>query len=129
MISTKMPKLESEFVLRIASLTPISAFFVTGCSSGGNVTPTAIVAAPQAHTSRIESLPNNGARIFLDGALVDTLTFVDGAAQHDFGNGKIAIDKVPVLQTRGMHTSQVCHLVPVAPSVMLTFQRSVTAYN
>ena len=129
MISTKMPKLESEFVLRIASLTLNSAFFVTGCSGGGNVTPTAIVAAPQAHTSRIESLPNNGARIFLDNVLVDTITYAtNGAAQHDFGGGKTVTDKVPVPQIRGMHTSA-CYVVPVAPAIMVNFQRSVTAYN
>lgn len=87
-----------------------------------------MASTPQAHTSRVESLPGGGARLFLDNVLVDTITYINGEAQHDFGDGKTAIDKIPVLQIRGMHTNT-CYVVPVAPAIMVTFQRSVTAYN
>ena len=76
----------------------------------------------------MESLPNNGARIFLDNVLVDTITYAtDGAAQHDFGNGKTAIDKVPVPKG-GIHT-KVCRVMPIDQGTIDAYNRSVTAYN
>ena len=76
----------------------------------------------------MESLPNNGARIFLDNVLVDTITYAtDGAAQHDFGNGKTALDKVPVPKG-GIHT-KVCRVMPIDQGTIDAYNRSVTAYN
>ena len=89
------------------------------------------MAAPSAHTSRVESLPGNGARIFLDNVLVDTITYAaDGAAHHDFGGGKTALDKVPVPKG-GIHTEAipVCQIHPADQGTVDAYNRSVTAYN
>ena len=83
---------------------------------------------PSAQTSRVESLPGNGARLFLDNVLVDTITYAaDGAAQHDFGGGMTAIDKVPVPKG-GIHT-EVCRVMPVDQGTIDAYHRAVTAYN
>ena len=99
---------------------------MSGCSGGGNVAPTA-AAAPSAHTSRVESRPGGGARIFLDNVLVDTITYAaDGAAQHDFGGGKTAIDKVPAPKG-GIH-AEICRVLNDLAAVDF-YYRSVTTYN
>jgi len=67
-------------------------------------------------------------RIFIDNVLVDTITYAaDGAAQHDFGGGKTAIDKVPVPKG-GIHT-EICRVMPVDQGTIDAYNRAVTAYN
>ena len=101
---------------------------MTGCSGGGGTAAPATPTLSLAHTSRMESLPKNGARIFIDNVLVDTVTYAtDGAAQHDFGNGKTVVDMVPKLPTATKKTD-VCHVL-VDPVAAVNYAKAVTAYN
>ena len=116
--------------MRVLTLALIGAFFVTGCSGGGGNFPIAAVAAaaPLGHTSRVESLPGGRCPYFLENASGKTITYAaNGAAQHDFVDGKTAIDKVPVPKIGGIH-SEICRVL-IDPAAQDFYYRSVTAYN